>query len=74
MYLELLFNLKLYIRTLISVMRTSLNRFKTNDLAMCCLAVRSGKKSPNNQGTGLENRGPLNVLNDTKLVLNELTI
>ena len=34
------------------------------------LAVRSGKKSPN-QETGLGNRGRLKVLNDTKLILNE---
>ena len=33
-------------------------------------AVRSGKKSPN-QEIGLENRGRLKVLNDSKLVLNE---
>ena len=35
-----------------------------------CLAVRSGKKSPN-QETGLGNRGCLKVLNDIKLVLND---
>ena len=35
-----------------------------------CLAVRSGKKSPN-QETGLGNRGCLKVLNDIKFVLNE---
>jgi hypothetical protein len=34
------------------------------------LAVKSGKKSPG-QETGLENRGRLKVLNDTKLALNE---
>ena len=34
------------------------------------LAVRSGKKSPN-QETGLENRGRLKVLNDTKFILND---
>ena len=33
-------------------------------------AVRNGKKSPS-QETGLENRGPLEFLNDTKLLLNE---
>ena len=38
--------------------------------AYSCLAVRSGKKSPN-QETGLGNRGLLKVLNDTKFVLNE---
>ena len=34
------------------------------------LAVRSGKKSPG-QDPGLENRGRLKVLNNTKLVLND---
>ena len=31
-------------------------------------AVRNGKKSPN-QETGLGNKGPLEALNDTKLIL-----
>ena len=31
-------------------------------------AVRNGKKSPS-QETGLENKGPLEFLNDTKLIL-----
>ena len=35
-----------------------------------CVAVRSGKKSPN-QETGLGNRGHLKVLNDTKFILND---
>ena len=35
-----------------------------------CIAVRSGKKS-SNQETGLGNMGHLKVRNDTKLVLNE---
>ena len=34
------------------------------------LAVRGDKKGPN-QETGMENRGRLKVLNDTKLVLND---
>ena len=33
-------------------------------------AVRNGKKSPN-QETGLANRGPLEALIDTKLILND---
>ena len=37
-----------------------------------CVAVRSGKKSPN-QETGLGNRGHLKVLNDTKFVVTKLT-
>ena len=39
-------------------------------LLYSCLAVRSGKKSPNEE-IGLGNRGLLKLLNDTKLVLNE---
>ena len=33
-------------------------------------AVRNSKKSPN-QETGLGNRGPLEALNDIKLILND---
>ena len=39
-------------------------------LEMSRFAVRNGKKSQNQQ-TGLGIRGPLEALNDTKLVLNE---
>ena len=39
-------------------------------MSMCGLAVRNGKKSPN-QETGLQNRGRLKVLNVTKLILND---
>ena len=39
-------------------------------LSDCRLAVGNSKESPN-QEIGLENRGHLKVLNDTKVILND---